>query len=57
MSDEVSVVKIKQPTRPRDKNCKLCGKDCYGTYCRECMKKGHYGRPSYWKRYRRKKDE
>ena len=41
---------------PRDKNCLLCNKKCYGTYCRECTRKGRYGRLAYLKRYRRKKD-
>jgi hypothetical protein len=39
----------------KEKHCKNCGKECYGTYCRECTKIGRYGKLSgvYAKRRRK----
>ena len=39
----------------RDKNCKRCGKECFGTLCRECFVKNKGSRVSKWSNNLRKR--
>ena len=42
------------------RNCKVCGKECYGHECQECFRKGKYGsisRVKIIKRYKMRKND
>lgn len=41
----------------KDHHCVSCGKLCWGTRCQKCLGKGHTGKVTRWRAYKKQKQE